>query len=97
MAATGIRELKNNLSRYLRRVIQGERILVTDRGRVVAELRPPPYAGAIRDMAGRYQMLIDQGVVQPAREEGDPLAGWPRLKLPSGSAADLVDDDRGEE
>ncbi len=96
MAVTGIRDLKNNLSRFIRRVIRGERILVTDRGRVVAELRPPVEAGAIHDSAGRYRALIDQGVVRPAREEGDPLAGWPRLKLPSGTAAALVDADRGE-
>jgi len=41
MRAVGIRELKNRLSEYLRQVQQGERVLVTDRGRVIAELRPP--------------------------------------------------------
>lgn len=37
----GIRELKNRLSEYLRQVRNGERVLVTDRGEAVAELRPP--------------------------------------------------------
>ena len=41
MRAVGIRELKNRLSEYLRQVHNGERVLVTDRGRVIAELRPP--------------------------------------------------------
>ena len=41
MRAVGIRELKNLLSEYLRQVQNGERVLVTDRGRVIAELRPP--------------------------------------------------------
>ena len=41
MRAVGIRELKNRLSEYLRQVQNGERVLVTDRGRVIAELRPP--------------------------------------------------------
>jgi prevent-host-death family protein len=37
----GTRELKNRLSHYLRQVREsGEPILVTDRGEVVAELRP---------------------------------------------------------
>ncbi|HEX9691968.1 MAG TPA: type II toxin-antitoxin system prevent-host-death family antitoxin [Gemmatimonadales bacterium] len=41
MKAVGIRELKARLSQYVRDVRSGEIILVTDRGEVVAELRPP--------------------------------------------------------
>ena len=40
MATVGIRELKNRLSRVLRRVSDGERITITDRGRPVAVLSP---------------------------------------------------------
>jgi prevent-host-death family protein len=36
----GARELKVRLGRYLRRVRQGHRLIVTDRGQPVAELRP---------------------------------------------------------
>lgn len=38
----GVRELRQNLSRWLRRVENGESFEVTDRGRPVAELRPLP-------------------------------------------------------
>ena len=96
MLSTGIRDLKNNLSRYLRRVMRGERILVTDRGRVVAELRPPVGAAGMGDAATRYRRLVEQAVVRPAREAGDPLAGWPKLELPPGTATRLLDADRGE-
>lgn len=41
MKAVGIRELKAQLSRYLEEVRRGEVVLVTDRGRVVAEVRRP--------------------------------------------------------
>ena len=41
MRAVAIRELKNRLSAYLREVAAGEVVLVTDRGRVIAELRRP--------------------------------------------------------
>ena len=41
MKAVGVRELKNRLSEYLRLVRNGEEILVTDRGEVVAELPRP--------------------------------------------------------
>ena len=36
----GARELKTRLGTYLRRVRQGQTLIVTDRGQPVAELRP---------------------------------------------------------
>ena len=36
----GVRELKSGLSAYLRRVRQGQSLVVTDRGEPVAEIRP---------------------------------------------------------
>lgn len=42
MRAAGVREIKNKLSEYLRIVAEGETVLVTDHGRVVAQLAPPP-------------------------------------------------------
>ena len=42
MRAAGVRDIKNKLSEFLRLVAEGETILVTDRGRVVAQLAPPP-------------------------------------------------------
>ena len=41
----GARELKVRLGTYLRQVRQGRTLLVTDRGRPVAELRPMSPAG----------------------------------------------------
>jgi prevent-host-death family protein len=46
MIAVGIRELKARLSHYLREVVRGEIVLVTDRGRVAAEIRAP---GSVRE------------------------------------------------
>lgn len=40
----GVRELRQNLSVYLRRVARGETLEVTDRGRAVAILAPLPHA-----------------------------------------------------
>jgi prevent-host-death family protein len=40
----GVRELRQNLSRYLRRVARGERLEVTERGKPVAVLGPFPEA-----------------------------------------------------
>lgn len=38
----GARELKTRLGTYLRRVREGQTVLVTDRGEPIAELRPLP-------------------------------------------------------
>ncbi len=38
--SVGVRELRQNLSVYLRRVEAGEKLRVTDRGRIVAALVP---------------------------------------------------------
>ncbi len=38
--SVGARELKTRLGTYLRRVQEGRRLVVTERGRPVAELRP---------------------------------------------------------
>ena len=40
MDAVGIRDLKANLSRHLKRVQQGTRLLVTERGRAIASIHP---------------------------------------------------------
>ena len=40
----GVRELRQNLSKYLRRVEEGERLEVTEHGRPVAVLAPLPAA-----------------------------------------------------
>lgn len=41
LETTGIKNLRDNLSKYLERVALGVRVLVSDRGKVVAELREP--------------------------------------------------------
>lgn len=40
MNVVGVRELRQNLSRYLRQVKEGESFAVTERGREVARLSP---------------------------------------------------------
>jgi prevent-host-death family protein len=75
MASVGIRELRQRASELLRRVEDGERIEITDRGRPVAVLAPLP-----KDALGR---LRASGELQES--EGD-LADLPQpLELPAGS------------
>lgn len=95
MPSTGIRQLKDNLSRYIRRIEAGERIAVTAHGRVVAELVPPA-AASTAGRSERYEELVASGVIRPAMESGDPLEEWPDIRLPPGTAAGLIDSGRGE-
>ncbi len=73
----GVAELRRNLSRYLRRIERGERLLVTDRNRPVAELGPPPSTRAALDRliaAGRVAPPARRGLPAPLSMEGDPHA-----------------------
>ncbi len=94
MRAVGIRELKNSLSQYIRLVEAGESVLVTDRGTVVAEIRPP---GPTTQPAGLDE--IEPGIAELVRQ-GRAVAGAPhdpslyvRQKplLPPGMALKLLD------
>lgn len=89
---TGIRKLRDRLSHYVRRAEAGERIKVTAHGRVVAELGPP--AGTISPSGDRIEELIRSGAIRTAAESGDPIADWPDLRLPRGTARALIDSDR---
>ena len=41
MRTVGLKILKNKLSEYVRLAAAGERVVITDRGRAVAEIVPP--------------------------------------------------------
>lgn len=74
MATVGIAELRQNLSEYLRRVERGERLVVTDRNRPVAELGPPPTTGEALDRLiaeGRVSRPLRRGLPEPFELDGD--------------------------
>lgn len=77
MTTVGVAELRQNLSKYLRRVERGERLLVTDRNRPVAELGPPPATGSALDRLvaeGRTSRPLRRGLPKPLKLGGDPDA-----------------------
>ncbi|HWZ60536.1 MAG TPA: hypothetical protein VNW46_16260 [Gemmatimonadaceae bacterium] len=99
MISAGIRDLKNNLSRYIGRLRVEKRILITDRGQTVAELRLLDEDIRGDPQLRRYAELVATGVIRPALDEGDPLADWPapgEIALPPGTVAELIDEDRGD-
>ena len=90
----GIRELKNNLSEYVRAVERGKSIAVTSHGRVVAELVPPRTRArkSKKKRLSRWNQLVAAGAVHPAVEEGDPFEGDTLEALvPPGSSQEWLD------
>jgi prevent-host-death family protein len=75
--SVGVAELRQNLSAYLRRVSQGERLVVTDRNRPVAELGPAPATGPDLDrliVQGLVSRPVRPGLPEPLELTGDPRA-----------------------
>jgi prevent-host-death family protein len=95
MTSIGIRELKNNLSHYVRQIEAGKRVAVTAHGRVVAEL-VPPNSGTGRGGASRYDELVATGIIERAARADGATPEWPDIRLSSGTVAELIDSDRGE-
>ena len=94
--SVGVRELKNRLSEYLREVRAGERVLVTDRGEVVAELAPPGERGRDPDVPATLLVLARQGLATlGARGEAAIYPALPRRRRRKRTAAQLLDDERG--
>jgi len=96
MRTIGIRELKAKLSQVLRDVQGGDIVLVTDRGRVVAELRSPE--PATWGVAPPYRALIRMAAVghlRVAETVPDPYPPSP-LSASAGMARELLDSDRAD-
>ncbi len=91
MVSTGVRELKNNLSKYLDYVKRGEVVLVTERGRPIARMvkeQPPE-----RSLGETLEPLIAKGLVRiPRRPRRKRI---PRaVELPGKLLSDMVIEDR---
>jgi prevent-host-death family protein len=80
MASVGVRQLRQRTSELLRRVERGETIEVTDRGRPVALLSPPPEGSPL-------DRLRAAGEIDPATGDLDdlpePLVLAPGIERPS--------------
>ena len=97
MRTVGIRELKTHLSRLLHAVAAGETVLVTDRGRVVAEIRPPGAdSKPDSELDARLRRMAEKGGLLVG-EPNDPSIYRPSpLRFPDGTAKKLLEADRGE-
>jgi prevent-host-death family protein len=88
--SVGVRELRQNISRYLERVKAGETLVVTERGREIALLVPSsaaPYA----KVAAMF------GATVPTERLEDIVERLPKSDLPPGTAAEILDEMRAQD
>lgn len=95
MKAVAVRELKNRLSAYLREVARGEVVLVTDRGRVVAELRRPSGDAPPTTLDGVLARLHAEGALTPGLPQEKAAYRRTRVRLRDGTQQ-LLDAERAE-
>lgn len=86
MIEVGIRELKNSLSRYLRRIREGETVVVTDRGVPVARIIPAEVPESIT-------RLMAEGRMAWSGKRFVPPSKLPRLK-PGPPLSEYIAEDR---
>lgn len=96
MRTIGVRELKARLSRILRDVQGGESYFVTDRGRVIAELRRSDGGAPIESrVEWALSRLAAAGEMRVAERRGASYQASP-VHLADGSARELLDADRDD-
>src|SRR5229473_5320145 len=96
MKAVAIRELKSRLSSYLRDVSSGEVILVTDRGRVVAELRQPSHRAALDPLAAEIERMVAAGELVRGLPNDPSVYQMPKGRVRRTTSKELLDEDRRE-
>ena len=80
MRTVAVRELKNKLSEYLRRVKAGERVVVTERGKAVAVISIAGGAvdegieAMVRERAARWEGGKPRGAKRPPKVKGPSVA-----------------------
>ncbi len=88
-SSVGVRELRQNLSRYLERVKAGEAFVVTERGSEVARLTP---SGGRQTALAR--LIAERGATIP---QGDLIANLgQRHHVDGASTADVLAEQREE-
>jgi len=96
MRTVGLKVLKNKLAEYVRIAAAGERVLIADRDRVVAELVPPEPGRSEVVGDAVLTSLVREGVLTPPLSPGRGLhVEHPRGERLADVLAEL-DADRGD-
>ena len=94
MTEVSVRELKNNLAKYLRKAQGGEHILVTSRGKPVASISTPQPAGqTLEDKLARLE--AEGFLTRPTKPFKLPKR-MIKLRGEGPSMSEMILQDRGE-
>lgn len=88
MKAAGVKELKNRLSYYLREVKKGEKVLITEREKVVAAIVPVERA----DEDSKLLSLVREGFA--VWKGGKPSGSSHPVKIKGRAVSEIVLKDR---
>ncbi len=89
METVGIRELKQNLSKYIKKTRQGEKVIITDRKKAVAVLLP--FAKEETEIE-KLTALVKEGSIQ--WKGSKPKGSVSKPIIPGSSIADAILEDR---
>jgi len=90
MTSVGVRELKNQLRKHLKRVRQGQRIVLAEHGRAIATIEPVD-APALLEWA---KQMIREGKARWSG--GKPLGARTPRHAPNARLAEAVIEDRDD-
>lgn len=94
MQSVGIRDLKSRLTHYLRLVKEGEKVIVTDRGKPIALIRPLNGAEAQASIEERLAALAKQGLIRLPLKKGRFDLRTPPIKVKGKPLSQIIIEDR---
>ena len=92
MKSVGLREINQAFSRYMKIVKAGEDVLITERGRPIAVIKP---LAAETDMDAKIRLLEAEGLLSPPQKKGQ-LQNHPPVSLSGQGLAQTISDMRDE-
>ena len=88
----GLREANQHFSKAIRAVRLGKEVVLTDRGRPIAVIKPLKNEDAHEDA---MQAMVDEGTIRPAARKGPtPAPRWRPVKVKGKPLSQTVIEDR---
>lgn len=90
MLARGVKEVRDHFTKYIRRVSEGEEIVVTERGRPVAILKPVPKGLTVEE---RLEIASVKGLVRLPQKQGG-IPSHPKFEFAGKSVTEVILEER---